>query len=105
MTLTESKSAVQAMKSGRKLTRYHSHDKSNGLDIVTAEFRGQDRKPFKKGGRYNIIVQRCGGHRFHNGAWQKDTRVQIYLETYHHGRESGHKMYDSLEEAKKDFAL
>lgn len=105
MTLIESKSAVHAMRGNRRLTRDWSGEKHSAVSVVTAVFKGQDRKPFKNGGRYNIIVQRCGGHRFHNGEWTKDTRVQIYLETYHPSRDSGHTMYDSLEEAKKDFAL
>lgn len=105
MTLTESKSAVSAMRGNRRLTREWSGEKQVGLNVVTTTFTGENRGPFKKGGRYNIIVQHCGGHRFHNGEWKKDTRVQVYLETYHPGRNSGHTMYDSLEEAKKDFAL
>src|SRR5690242_11978165 len=105
MTQIESKSAVQAMKNGRKMTREYAREKQSAFQVLTASYHGKDRKPYKNGGRYNIIVHRCAGHRFHNGTWMPDTRVQVYLETFHPGRDSGHIMYPSMEDLQKDFAI
>lgn len=105
MTHMETDSTVSAMKGNRKLTREHSREKRSAFRVVTAAYHGEDRKPYKNGWRYNIIVHRCAGHRFHNGSWMPDNRVQVYLETFHPGRDSGHIMYPSMEDLKKDFAI
>lgn len=105
MTQTATYTAKAAMKDNRNRVREKSRMRVSAFNVATATYNGEDRKPYKNGGRYNIIVHRCAGHRFHNGTWMPDTRVQVYLETFHPGRDSGHIMYPSMEDLQKDFAI
>lgn len=98
MTLTEK---ITVHHEGGRVVRMHRHV----MQRVTAEYRGHDRPAYKHGARYNIVLNPVGGHRFLNGEWVPDIRVQVYLQDYDPKRDGGHIMYDSLEEAKKDFAL
>jgi hypothetical protein len=67
---------------------------------ATATDRGKPREGYRRGVRYNVVFHRCAGSRYLHGRWVKDERVQVYR------LEKGPTiMYESIEEAKKDFAM
>jgi hypothetical protein len=67
---------------------------------ATATYRGKPREGYRRGVRYNVVFHRCAGSRYLHGRWVKDERVQVYR------LEKGPTiMYESIEEAKKDFAM
>ena len=72
---------------------------------VTAEYRGHDRPAYAHGGRYPVVIHPVKGHRFLNGEWVPDERVQVYLQEYDPQKDSGHIMYPSMEDLQKDFAI
>jgi hypothetical protein len=72
---------------------------------VTAMYKGTPRPPYKSGAFYPVVIHTVGGHRFLNGEWVEDKRVQVYLQDYDPQKESGHIMYPSMEDLQKDFAI
>lgn len=70
--------------------------------VVGAKFIGTNRGPFKKGGRYDIVLHPCAGSRYHNGQWIRDERVQVYRTT---PGNDGFKMYESGDAVMEDFAV